>query len=88
MNKTYRFLGNRGRTTIPYSLCSELGLHRNDLVSFERNGDTVVIRKEKICDGCADDLEHTTNHTATAEKTQKKQIIKTSGARKMLKLQI
>lgn len=54
MNKIYRILGKRGRTTIPYAIRVKLGLHHNDLLSFEEQDDTVVIRRECICDGCGD----------------------------------
>ncbi len=87
MTKIYRFLGNRGRTTIPYPLRSAVGLKRNDLVSFERHGDTIVVRKEKICDGCSDSYEQMTNPSVAAEETQKKQIIQTSMTLKTLELE-
>ena len=35
MNKIYRNLGKRGRTTIPYEIRVRLGLRHNDLLSFE-----------------------------------------------------
>ena len=88
MNKTYRFLGNRGRTTIPFSLRMELGIKRNDLVSFERLGDTIVIRKEKICDGCAESSPREQAISVTAGKSQKKKNTRTSAERKTLKLMI
>ena len=54
MNKIYRTLGKRGRTTIPYVIRVKLGLRHNDLLSFEEDGDTVVIRRENICNECDD----------------------------------
>ena len=60
MNKIYRTLGKRGRTTIPYAIRLKLGLRHNDLLSFEEDGDTVVIRRENIsneCDDCYDDAD-------------------------------
>ena len=54
MNKIYRTLGKRGRTTIPYAIRVRLGLSHNDLISFEENGDTVIVRREKVCDECDD----------------------------------
>ena len=54
MNKIYRTLGKRGRTTIPYAIRVRLGLSHNDLISFEEDGDTVIVRREKVCDECDD----------------------------------
>ena len=88
MAKIYRFLGKRGRTTIPYYLREELGLNRDDLLSFERHGKTIVVRKEKICDGCTGELKLLTPPVPVAAEPQKKKATKTSGARKTLKLRI
>ena len=52
MNKIYRTLGKRGRTTIPYAIRVRLGLSHNDLISFEEDGDTVIVRREKVCNNC------------------------------------
>ena len=57
MNKIYRILGKRGRTTIPYAIRVRLGLRHNDLISFEEDGDTVIVRREKVCDECNDFLD-------------------------------
>ena len=57
MNKIYRTLGKRGRTTIPYAIRVRLGLSHNDLISFEEDGDTVIVRREKVCDECDDFLD-------------------------------
>ena len=54
MNKIYRTLGKCGRTTIPYAIRVKLGLHHNDLLSFEEQDNTVVIRRENICNECDD----------------------------------
>ena len=54
MNKIYRTLGKRGHTTIPYAIRVRLGLSHNDLISFEEDGDTVIVRREKVCDECDD----------------------------------
>ena len=54
MNKIYRALGKRGRTTIPYAIRVNLGLRHNDLLSFEEDGDTIVIKRENICNECDD----------------------------------
>ena len=58
MNKIYRTLGKHGRTTIPYVIRVKLGLRHNDLISFEEDGDTVIVRREKVCNNCfADDID-------------------------------
>ena len=58
MNKIYRILGKRGRTTIPHAIRVKLGLRHNDLISFEEDGDTVIVRREKVCNNCfADDID-------------------------------
>ena len=58
MNKIYRTLGKRGRTTIPYVIRVKLGLRHNDLISFKEDGDTVIVRREKVCNNCfADDID-------------------------------
>ena len=54
MEKIYRFIGKRGRITIPYELRMQMGFRRNDLVSFTREGNVVVVKREKICDNCID----------------------------------
>ena len=58
MNKIYRILGKRGRTTIPHAIRVKLGLRHNGLISFEEDGDTVIVRREKVCNNCfADDID-------------------------------
>ena len=52
MDKIYRILGKRGRTTVPYELRVKMGIHPNDLVSFRCEGDEIIIKREKICDNC------------------------------------
>ena len=52
MNKIYKILGKRGRITIPLEIRMALGFAYNDVVSFEVNDRDVLIRREKICDGC------------------------------------
>ena len=54
MKKIYKPLGKRGRTTIPYVIRVKLGLRHNDMLSFEEDGDTIVIRRENICNECDD----------------------------------
>jgi AbrB family looped-hinge helix DNA binding protein len=54
--KINKILGKRGRITIPYELRIKMGFRYNDLVSFEeQDNNTVIIRREKICDGCKKD---------------------------------
>jgi bifunctional DNA-binding transcriptional regulator/antitoxin component of YhaV-PrlF toxin-antitoxin module len=53
MSKIYKILGKRGRITLPLEIRQEMGFTFNDVVSFEQNGDTVVVRCEKVCDDCA-----------------------------------
>ena len=48
----HRMLGQRGRTTIPLPIRERLDLRAGDLLSFTLTEDTVVIRREKICDNC------------------------------------
>ena len=55
--KTYRVLGQKGRTTIPLSIRMRLGLRCGDVLSFDEENGTVIVRKEKICDRCKDKSE-------------------------------
>ena len=50
----YRILGKRGRVTIPFEIRSRVGFAYNDVLSFTESPDgrTVVVKREKICDGC------------------------------------
>ena len=50
--RTYRVLGQKGRTTIPLSLRLRLGLRCGDVLSFDEDNGAVIVRKEKICDRC------------------------------------
>ena len=52
MNTFYRIIGRRGNSTIPYALRMELGIHPDDLISYTRDGDRIIIRKEHVCDDC------------------------------------
>ena len=54
MNKILKILGKRGRITIPWEIRYALGFAYNDVVSFEVDGDTVLVKHEKICDGCTE----------------------------------
>ena len=54
MKKIYRILGQRGRITIPYAIRVKLGFNADDVLSFKesKDGKSVIICREKICDGC------------------------------------
>ena len=54
MNKLYRILGKRGRITIPYEIRQRVGFRNNDVLSFSESSDgqTVTVKREKICDNC------------------------------------
>ena len=56
MAKMLRILGKRGRVTIPCELRQQVGFAYNDILSFEvsDDGNSVVIRREKICVKCKD----------------------------------
>ena len=54
--KINKILGKRGRITIPYEIRLKMGFKYNDVVSFEeQDNNTVIIRRERICDGCKKD---------------------------------
>ena len=54
--KINKILGKRGRITIPYEIRLKMGFKYNDVVSFEeQDNNTIIIRREKICDGCKKD---------------------------------
>lgn len=56
MKKMYRVLGKRGRITIPYEIRQSVGFCCDDVLSFEQQEhDTVIVRREKICDNCRND---------------------------------
>ena len=51
MNKVYKLIGKRGRTTVPFDIRMKMRLGYNSLVSYElKDEDTLILRKEKICD--------------------------------------
>jgi bifunctional DNA-binding transcriptional regulator/antitoxin component of YhaV-PrlF toxin-antitoxin module len=52
MQKILKVLGKRGRITIPWEIRRALGFHYNDVVSFAQDGDAVLVKREKLCDGC------------------------------------
>ena len=67
--KINKILGKRGRITIPYAIRMNLGFSYNDVVSFEeQDNNTVIIRREKLCDGCKN-TEQTTIDKPTDETT-------------------
>lgn len=56
MKKMYRVLGKRGRITIPYEIRQSVRFCCDDVLSFEQQEhDTVIVRREKICDNCRND---------------------------------
>ena len=53
--KVYKILGRRGRITIPQKIREKIGFGNGDIVSFdELDGQSILIRKEIVCDGCGD----------------------------------
>ena len=67
MIKLLRILGKRGRITIPYEIRKHVGFSYNNVLSFTeaKDGRTVIVRREKICNNC---VEHEpTNIKQTAD---------------------
>lgn len=56
MAKMFRILGKRGRITIPYEIRQRVGFTHNDILSFteDKDGRTVIVRREKLCDNCTE----------------------------------
>ena len=54
--KVYKILGRRGRITIPQKIREKIGFGSGDIVSFDEldDGQSILIRKEIVCDGCGD----------------------------------
>ena len=51
--KIVRVLGKRGRITIPYEIRVRNKIGYNDILSFEeKDKNTIIVRKEKLCNGC------------------------------------
>ena len=49
MNKIFKLIGKRGRTTVPFEIRMKMRLGYNSLVSYElKDEDTLILRKEKI----------------------------------------
>lgn len=69
MKKIYRILGQKGRTTIPYAIRTNLGLQLDDVLSFResKDGTSVIVKREKICDGCQ-------NQTSCVSKPKKEKV--------------
>ena len=68
MMKLYRFLGKRGRITIPYEIRQQIGFRYNDVLSFTKLDDnSVVVCKEKICDNCNEYLDEFEGENITLE---------------------
>ena len=60
--KLHRFLGKRGRITIPYEIRKYIGLRHNDILSFtQQNDGSVLMKREKICDDCISIEDECTN---------------------------
>lgn len=53
MEKIYKLIGKKGRTTVPFEIRMKMELGYNSLVSYEiKDDNTVILYKEKVCDGC------------------------------------
>lgn len=53
MKKTIlRVLGIKGRTTIPFIYRKVLGIECDDIISFTLEDNCLIVKKEKVCDGC------------------------------------
>ena len=59
MKKALRFLGIKGRTTIPLSIRFSLGLQAGDIISFTQDGLKIILQKEKLCTNCIESEEAT-----------------------------
>ena len=53
MERINKILGKHGRITIPWEIRQEMGFAYNDVVSFEKRGDKVIVRREKLCNNCS-----------------------------------
>ena len=53
LSKTiYKILGKRGRITIPWEIRRDLGFAYNDVICFDIDGDSVIVKREKMCNDC------------------------------------
>lgn len=50
--KRFKILGKHGRITIPFEIRQQIGFQYNDILSFTLQGETVVVKREKLCDDC------------------------------------
>jgi len=50
--KIYKILGKKCRITIPFPLRIKYDFAYNDLISFEEKDNSIVVKREKICDNC------------------------------------
>ena len=65
MTKPIKILGKRGRVTIPFEIRQALGYTDNDILSFTAQPDgTLVVRREKLCDDCAENKEPAEERTS------------------------
>ena len=52
-NKIIRMMGRKGCVTVPYAIRVLLDMRPGDILSFAVvDGNNVILRKEKLCDGC------------------------------------
>ncbi len=67
MARMFRILGKRGRITIPYEIRQRVGFSYNDVLSFAESpdGNTVIVKREKICDHCSAGEPHNKDNTDT-----------------------
>ena len=55
MTKMIKVLGKEGRITIPFEIRIKMRIAYNDILSFEqKDEDTIIIRREKLCTNCCD----------------------------------
>ena len=81
MNKIFKLIGKRGRTTVPFEIRMKMRLGYNSLVSYElKDEDTLILRKEKIESFFSKDDNLITLHQRKVEKLQ---IMKKSMLEKM-----
>jgi bifunctional DNA-binding transcriptional regulator/antitoxin component of YhaV-PrlF toxin-antitoxin module len=51
-NPIYKVLGKRGRITIPFEIRQKLDFCYNDIVSFKAEENSVIVKREKLCNKC------------------------------------
>ena len=60
--KIVSVLGKRGRITITYEIRVRNKIGYNDILSFEeKDANTIIVRKEKLCGGCTPECFDETN---------------------------